>query len=237
MKNQIGINVWRQIQGVLKDNWDIVARDLPHNQVLRLIATDPDLDFFFEFGPMSKEGYYEVKYKPSDLDTVRISHSNADHTKLISSLEAWVGIIRQWAIYPTPYDDNIENFYQKEYFDEYKIVDPLANVEPFSAPQMALLDAYIGHVKEVVAEKKKDATEKEVAELESVEAQCEILQKNLPRWTKNQVVASLSKMWARLKKFGIKFGNDIVLEGSKVLVKGIIDISSDTAKGYFDITP
>jgi hypothetical protein len=201
------------------------------SKFFKVYDTDEGSTFFFEVNDTeSKSGNLAVTftYSPTNRHTI----ANATRTEwvkdLLPSFEAWLSLIEAYDTVKTPFDDPILKKYEKEFFAEFEIVDKDADEVGFDYPKQLLIDNALSEVIQVL-ENNKD--EKNSEKVEEIIAEAEEIKDTLTELTKKETASRISRLYAKIRKGGMKlikdtypiFQKEIIGQG----IKKIIEIASN----------
>ncbi len=192
-----------------------------NNPLMRFEDNDQTSDFFFLIDSFKISNYgefiYDIKYKPITENNLNDTHKACKFADVEKHLNNWVHVIQKFDETQHFNYDPIVDSYIKEYFDEYKLLDDDADIEPFNIKQQLLIDEYldksIKFLETYEAENGKNLDEPKSIAIE--------LRSKLTQLTKNEVIKQLSKLWAESRKKGIPILKEILYEFAKDVIIGM----------------
>ncbi|WP_031527025.1 hypothetical protein [Dyadobacter crusticola] len=232
MKKKVGYTVWKRIDEVFAGNRDLFIVSTAENKALILNDSDPESDFFFEFGFGDGNGRYETKYKPNSPSQVFTTGDRFTEDELVVHLKHWLKILREFQNTPSPYDHPFERQFQKEFYESIKSNDLDADYAAFDNHKMILLYDYLNDAKAHIDNY--EGHPKDQAKLYLIRELCSELQENVQNMTKNEAINKLAKIWAKSKTVSISLMKQLLAEFKKGIFKAITDGGMNAGKEIFD---
>lgn len=238
IKKKMSLALLQTIEPIIKDNIDLIELQEKEGQILIIKDVDKNSDFIFT---IEKEEIKENKlliifYCKPWSDTIK---KDVGTTYELGDFEIK---LKQWFLYlkqynsKTIFDDPLSKQYQKEFYDDFKIIDDDSEVKGFSFYQQLILDNYVSGVLEYVEELDTEdigATLKADLITEITE-----LRTSISNETKDGFIKRFSKFLAKTRKNSFKvcefafkeFIKEVIKEGAK---KGF-NFSVDHAPQYLE---
>jgi hypothetical protein len=200
-----------------EDNTIYVVREINKNS-----------DFYFRIIKTENrngEQYYLIDLKPVSKDSVKpyLEWHNIENSKSI--LMRWIEFIKEYEKYERQFIDPITESYYKDYENKYDILDEDADFSPFKLEQQQYLVEYLNLVEKKIITYAEGNNEIDTSEINNVIEEVKVLQSDITKLTKRQVVKRLSRIWAQTQKIGLEVLKevfiDVIAEVSKKLLLGI----------------
>jgi len=179
----------------------------------RIISEDPNSHrFLTEINPPSKNSTTVLKVEEQVAP-------------LIGRLNSWIELIDSYGKIETIYDDPIIKSYEAEFEEKFEIIDEDADVAPFNLEQQNYLDSYLEHVKKQMNLLKAGKNEDEQREFTEIENEAILLQKELTKENKKEIVKKLSRILAKARKIGLEVFKQVAIDilsevGKRMLMGG-----------------
>lgn len=127
----------------------------------------------------------------------------------IAYFKDWIKILKAYNLISFTEEDYINKFYEDEFFQEYKIIDKDADIQPFSSAQQEKLNSFLIELKTSLENHQEEEGVSEI--IEAIDE----LKKELPVSTKAKAVKHLAKIVAKIKMKGVEFVNDVLYDIAK----------------------
>ena len=214
-----------------------------HKNLLKVV-TDPRLsfsfkdsdttsDFYFKVYHRANNGKHQVDYKPINEESVSPHTTETDIEGVVKLFASWTKILDKYAKLQTIYDDPILQQYEDDFLKYLEIDEPGADVKPFDLTRQLYLNQYVSNIKGLLTEYKKNATEEQIFEIESIEMDCDNLQQSITIIPKNETVRKLAKIWAKAQKYGLDLIKDLLKDFKKEAVSWIAKKMLENPEGLF----
>ena len=183
----------------------------------------PDSDFYFKIESFyyhttqydfeSKDSItYKVSRKPkSDKIETEVDEELSDWVT-INKFNEWINIINQYNKIDINRKDPIISFYEDEFYNNFKIVDEDADINPFNLKQQLALNEHTDFIIEIFKESNDDLSNQIVNETVK-------LKNELTISSKSKVFKQLCKIWALARKKGLDILKLILSKGFDKLVE------------------
>jgi hypothetical protein len=221
-KKKIPLVILKAIEPVIQKNLDAIKFVDETDTVYSFYDLDRSSEMYFKILSTSTEKgkiYAIIKRQPRHSSDLSVYQVNVEPDKLIAHFNDWIKIIREYNSVQSVLDDPIIKAYEEEFYQEYKIMEEDADRVPFNLNQQLLLDKYLDTVVKKIEKFK--GTEKETEAL-NISKEATSLKMELTSLSKNQTMKRLSKIWAKLRKFGIDTFKTLWKEALKQLAIEII---------------
>lgn len=151
---------------------------------------------------------------------------------MIASVEGnftqWLNNVKAYDEISLTADEERSKQYEKEFFEEYKILDEDADTAAFEHEKQIFLYNLLTNLQEQLRLENKD----DPKIIEIIE-QSENLKNNIQNPTKRKVVREMSKIYAKIKKHGLKLllnvWEDTKKEAFKRLISAAFDFANEQA--------
>lgn len=164
-----------------------------------------------------KNTVYNIEFTPRNQFDLEIMRMLGNQEQLLSTLEKWIQRIREYNKINFTEEYYIEAAYQKEFLDEYEIVDENADIEPFNFEQQEKLNKFLIDLVGVL-----EVNRDKIENSEELIEQTKKLIQDLPKVTKKHFMKNLSVVIGKLRKFGVELFKELmkeaVKEGFKLLI-------------------
>lgn len=194
--------------------------------LIKFIDSDLNSDFYFTIHQF-KENKILISYKPINKNSILKQSEWIESKALEAYFNNWISILEKYDKVNSVFDDPILRSFEEEYFAEFEVLED-DKAKPLNTAQILLLDEHLEELTKGL-EKNKDETNK--LEIEAIQQDIKFLQENLTRTTKEKVVKSLSKIWAKTTRLGTKFIKEFLTEVKKQFItkgtKFLIEHGSD----------
>lgn len=221
MKKKFPIAVLKQLNHFKRNPPDVSKLVKPTKGLLKYEDLDVESDWYFEINSFSESQngfYYSVVYKPQNGNKLREYKTNLKYSDVLTHIKNWANVIKDFNETEYFQDDPITANYTSEFFEEYKLVEEGADVEPFDLRRQILVDKYLDSSIKYLEkyEEKNDGFD-----LSEPIKQAKNVKNTLTDLSKNDVIKGLSKFWALCRKKGIPILKKVFFELAKEFVKEI----------------
>lgn len=230
MKNKIPYVVLERIQPII-DEYE------------NLIEIDPDPGFAYKFDyALGKDFYFyvehqdndaniNIRYRPISDTNLKEHYASVNVDQLVQIFKQWLTLMGKYAKINTIFDKISYATYQKEFLNDFKLVDPDADTKPFGFGQQSALYDYLDNIKDLLPAYQESLPEEKWPELAALEKECADLQNDIPSLTQTQTVKRLTKIWGKARKLSIPILKDLFKvfgnETMKELAKKGVELAGD----------
>lgn len=207
-KKDIPLNVLNIIQPYMKRKSEHYVLVDPQSSMLLFKDQDERSRFFFEIKSFSYPQnilHLAIEYSPRTADSIEPLTRNIRSSDLDKFFSQWVKFLTQYSEVSI-YDDPILKQYQEEFFQEFQILDEDANTSSFDLQTQFWLDEYCDTMSLKLGELETVDNKKEITKIQEDIKELKDKQSSL---TKNEVISRLSLIWAKSRKLGLNFLNEI----------------------------
>ena len=211
----------------INKNKDYVVEIKNLEVIFHIIDKSEDSKFFFKVVRQeiqnSKIGY-TVEFYPRNKQDVSIYKTWLQANQIPVIFDSWLDLIKAYNSIQTIHDDPILMNNQKRFEKEFDIIDEDADISSFNLEQQIYLNNYIDFVKEKILYLKANKPTQEISELNDLENEASLIQKNLTKESKKQIIKRLSKLWGKAQVIGL----DVIKE---IFVNVVADITKKLLTG------
>lgn len=222
--------LFQQIRKIAEENNDIL--EITKNEATEILIIDAAKDSNFEFHVFNpqilvQKVNFTIQFNPINSQKLDTHKNTTSAQYVIENLKHWIKLIREYnAIDLTP-EERILNEYEKEFYDEFEIVDEDADVAPYDLDRQIKIHNFLLHAIEIL---KKDEGENKLLISEAIE-----LKTDLPKLTKRSTVKRLSKFFAKVRQKSLPLLKELFVEARKELFKRMISGGFDNVGKYIDL--
>jgi len=236
MKKKTPLAILEQIEPLITEYKEFVKADF-NSQNYRILDSHPDSDFFYEILGSeigSNRWVVKIKVKPQRRESTKEIVKDISMDELSNSFKAWLGLVKQSTELKSIFDDPIIESYNKEFLQEYRLIDEDADVAPFNLNQQLFINQHLNSIIQCLDAFKESASESDKIELLAIEAESIELKKTFTKLTKRQAFKKLAKIWSLSRKYGIDLFQAIQKEGKEQIAKIIVSQSVEFIKGIIE---
>lgn len=222
-KKAVPLNTLKDIKNLMDELHKICRQ---HSDSIQEIETneflfeakdiDPSSTFFFKVinGQKTKDHRIFFQYEFAPFSSVGIEKvaTVSERKNVVLSFNNWVSLLNEYNAFTLTNDDEFQKKYEEEFDDLFDIVDEDAEVNPFDLERQIFIYKYL----QAIISKLEISNKIEYTPL--IE-DAKSLQADLPNQTKKTTVKRLSKLFAKIRKAGIKLLLDFYDVGKKELLK------------------
>lgn len=162
---------------------------------------------------------YHLSFKPFSAQSVLAGKYIVAQTEILAHFNEWRSFLEFYdKLDLNKYKGDFTKVFEKEIYEEFKILDEDAQYMPFEQEKLDFLYAYLTYVEEVIRSQP-DAGEPEMQELASTASE---LKENLQRSPKAEVVRKISRLMAKAKTRSLKLLNDFADVSKKEGLKYVL---------------
>lgn len=216
MKKNFPVAALEVLQPFVEEAKEYASPTIDEKYILFLRDND-EFDVSYHYFRVTFEvhqGTYLTEMSPQSVETIISGTYRTSLSEVKNHFEVWLDIMKRYRNTKTIYDNPARS--QAQYFyDEFKIMDEGADIDPFHPDQVKLLDEFIENYKINLLNLGQEDN-KEV--IEEIIKECNDLQGIIYSESKNKVMKTFAKIWgktvtlANFKKEGRKFINDTLKE-------------------------
>ena len=203
----------------------------PGNFLIKVKDKDKNSDFYFYVEQFKQESGFKllIDVKPKDAQIVTNYRTWINTNELQNFFNNWVLLLKEYDKVKSFYDDPIVQSFADEYYAEFKIIDPNAEIEPFNPTQILLLDKHLESLEKNIT---KYQNELNKDQLKEIKEEILDLRDNLTSKSKVWIIKKLSFIWAKITKQGTKLMKELLSEAKKQIVKEGVKMLIETGIEY-----
>lgn len=212
----------KALEPFLQGNPKLFKVSEPGSWLLKLVDIDPQSDFHFTIQDYKIQNdsfvILVIDRKPRDQNDVKSFNDRiaADQLKLI--FENWLSYLEEYQNI-TAFEDPLLKQYEREFEEEFDIMDEDADTTSYNLQVQLLIDEYLGNCQTRLEMFKNRENEKEIEAILQEVKDLKVEQTRLP---KRKVVKALAKIWAKTRKLGLELLKDIYNSVKDDLIKRLI---------------
>lgn len=189
---------------------------------------DEKSDFYFkvlDIVPEKKRPLFlKYSFKPQSDMHIEAVQVSAATTDMMEHLKSWIKRVKAFNDIEINDDEKYLNQYKKEFEEYFEIIDEDAESTAFDEQRQIFIYKYLEFLITRLNENKEE-------DLHEVIGDAKNLQSTIQNKSKKETIRSLGKIWAKLRKKGIKLLSDFLdiakKEGLKKILYGGLDEASD----------
>jgi hypothetical protein len=219
IKSKLSLQLLKAVSPILKSKSEKVNILTNKDVLLLLKDKNPHYDFFFRVEKEESEdgkpilvSYTLKRFSDSQKDS-KSTRSVLD--QFIKKLDAWLECIENYKR-ENLIDNSREHQYQKEFYEDFEIVDEDAKINGFTFPQQILLLNYIESIEEYI---KNEKVELSIEEKTEILEETQFLKKQVGSETKDNYMKKQTAWWAKIRGYSIKVCEFTVKEFGKAVIK------------------
>jgi len=211
----------------VEKNSDIL--ELTKNNAFELLIEDKSKQSTFKFliyrpsQSSANKILFNVELNPTSSVSLVSTRYTTEEKTVTTLLEAWTKLIRQYNDIHLTTEDSILNEYEKEFYDNFELVDEDADTNPYELEKQIILHNYFGNVIKLLQTN-------EIENSELIEEAKEI-RENIPKMTKRTTVKKISRFFAKVRRKSLPLLKELLDAGKKELFKRAITGGFDLVDG------
>lgn len=206
--------LFQEVRKIADSNNDIIR--IAINDELKISLEDKTEYSNFSF-TISQPKYekskveYHIEYNPKNSTSLDSLKAFTDHRTVLNNLNIWLNLLRGYdRINLTP-EEKILNEYEKEFYDEFEIIDEDADIKPFDLNRQLIIHNFLSHTIEILDRDNGDYSE--------LKEEAKELKENIPRLTKKTTIKKLSRLLAKIRQKSLPLLKEILDVAKKELYK------------------
>ncbi|MFY7988627.1 MAG: hypothetical protein ACOVNP_07070 [Flavobacterium sp.] len=216
-KKDLPLSVLKTLEPFVDLHGDMYVRVEEENSLIKFRDFDEESDFHFTINEY-RDNKFLITYKPfskNNLDPCKISIS---HSEIEKHFKTWISLLEEYLNVKSVYDDPILKSFEDEFFTDFEILDE-DKEKPLENDKIFLLDEYLSNLSNGL---EKHKTEENSNKINEIQSNIVLLQENLTNNSRQEIASKISKIFAKIKKLGIKYFKEFITEGKKQLIsKGV----------------
>jgi hypothetical protein len=223
-KRDFPLSLAKDIEQLLKD---FRSFEFQNSGLIKTVNKDPyfiyfedklDGRFYFRISTPNQtsdfRSFFGFQYFPQNANSFQTSSFNNDSETLKDHFNIWLTLIKDYNSLSFTEEDHITKQYENEFYTDFEIIDEDADVNPFEHDKQVFLYNLLSYIETKL--KKADTQDQEIVELIS---ETELLKKSIQNFSKRNTIRKLAKVFAKIKKKGLKLFIDIIDVGKKEIIK------------------
>jgi hypothetical protein len=215
--------LYTSIRKFVAENSDIL--ELTKNEPFGLLIEDKSKSSKFKFfisnphqNPQNKI-FFVVEYNPRSNLSIASNKKTVEEKSVLQQLEQWTNLIRRYNEISLTPDEIILNEYEKEFYDNFEIIDEDADTHPYELVKQVMISNYFTQVIKIL----------KVNEVENVELikEAEDIKDSIPKMTKKTTIKRISRFFALVRKKSLPLLKEILEIGKKEFFKKAITAGFD----------
>ncbi|SIN85605.1 hypothetical protein [Chitinophaga niabensis] len=211
----------KQFRSIQKSYSDFTIISEPEKFIFEVKDRDETSGYYFRISmpvkdPSKSGNYiYTITLYPSNTNSLKESQITPDRMGAIEYFHKWINIIEEHNKISFTEENQFEKQYEKEFFDDFQIIDEDADSMAFDLPRQLAIDNFLNSV-QVILESNREKYDTSALIEETKEIRSEITSS-----TKKGTIKRISKLFSkiRIKKFGLELLKDIFKDGAKEVLK------------------
>ncbi|MFV0593479.1 MAG: hypothetical protein ACK5M7_19060 [Draconibacterium sp.] len=215
----------------VEENSDIL--ELTKNNAFELLIEDKSKQSTFKFliyrpsQSSTNKIHFNVELNPTNSVVLSPSKYTTEEKSVTTLLESWTKLIRQYNDINLTPEESILNEYEKEFYDNFELLDEDADTHPYGLEKQIILHNYFGHVIKLLQTN-------EIENSELIEEAKEI-KENIPKMTKRTTVKKISRFFAMVRRKSLPLLKELLETGKKELFKKAITGGFDMIDGLISL--
>lgn len=217
-------NLLSVFQDLYKSNSDIIFRiEGNENDILQFKNRENE-EFTFQISSpriQHNKIVYQCKFKPSNESNFEGQSGLSELNTLINWFNSWINFLRELNKYRTLLSEPFLKEYTDEFFSEFEFIEEEDDDNPYETQkQIALYNAIVDIELRLKSQEQNEIVEeilKETSELKD----------NIQNISKGATKKMVAKIFAKIKKGGIKLFKDVVEVGYKEIIKAALNSGTD----------
>jgi hypothetical protein len=161
--------------------------------------------------------FFNCSFFPQDENFIEKTNYNNEIAAILENFEIWIDLLQEYDDIDLDESDAQTKIYEEEFYDEFEILDEDAYTVPFEHQRQLILYDFLTYIeKELKNQSINDL------EIESIINETEEFKNSIQDLSKNIAITKLSRLFARIKKKGIKLFIEILGEAKKEIIKKVL---------------
>ncbi len=225
-KKDLPLDVLKILEKYVSIHGEKYIRTEEENSMLKLIDFDSESDFHFII-QQYKDNKFLIQYKPYTKININTFRSWISINELDGQFQNWINLLEEYSKVKSIFDDPILKSFEEEYFSDFEILEEDKD-KPLENEKLFLLDEFLENLVNGLESHK---TENNKNKIEEIQNNIILLQENLTISTRQEITEKISKIFAKIKKLGVKYIKEFITEGKKQLMsEGIKYLIENTPK-------
>jgi len=167
---------------------------------------------------------FRAEYNPTNSVIVEAKKAVTEEKSILTVLEQWTNLIRSYNKASWTPEENILNEYEREFFENFEIIDEDADINPYELDKQIIIHNYFVNVIKVLENSKGDNSE--------LIKEAEDIKENIPNMTKKTTVKRISRFFANVRKKSLPLLKEVLELGKKEIFKRGIKFVLDNFESW-----
>ncbi len=211
-------------EDLFKSNSDIILRiEVENNNILEFKSIENDDYTFTITSPQinSRHILYSCAFKPSNEINFEPRIESVEMSPVVTYFKLWIELLRELSKYQNLLSEPFLKEYTDEFFAEFEFIEEVDDSEPYETQkQIALYDALVKLESNLKSQEQTEV-------LENITKDIIHLKENIQNISKGATKKRVAKIFAKIKKGGIKLFKDVVEVGYKEIIKAALHQGTD----------
>lgn len=215
----------------VEDNSDIL--ELTINNSFELLIEDKSKKSTFKFSISNPTQdarnriLFNAVFNPTNIVILSQKKHTTEEKSIFALLESWTKIIRQYNDISLTPEESILNEYEKEFYDNFELLDEDADTHPYELEKQIILNNYFVQVIKFL-----QLNEEENSDLIK---EAEEIKENIPKMTKKTTVKKISSFFAKVRRKSLPLLKELLEVGKKELFKKVITSGFEMIDGLISL--
>jgi hypothetical protein len=203
------------VRQFVEKNSDILELTSVNSMVLLIKDKSKISDFQFLIHSPHQDNrnkiLFKADYNPTNSAVVATKKTITEEKSILTILEQWINLIRSYNKASWTPEENILNEYEREFYDNFEILDEDADINPYELDKQIIIHNYFVNVIKVLKVNEEDNAEliKEAEEIKD----------NIPKMTKKATIKKISRFFANVRKKSLPLLKEVLELGRKEVFK------------------
>ena len=221
------------VREFVEKNSDIL--ELTINNPMELLIEDKSKisDFKFRIHEPYQDNrnkiLFRAEYNPTNSAVVEAKKVVTEEQSILTILAQWTNLIRSYNEASWTPEENILNEYEKEFFENFEIIDEDADINPYELDKQIIIHNYFVNVIKVLENSKEDNSE--------LIKEAQDIKENIPKMTKKATVKRISRFFANVRKKSLPLLKEVLELGKKEIFKRGIKFVLDNFENWIALIP
>jgi len=227
MKKKVPLDLLQALQPSANPNLRFAKIVKDPNSIVLLIDKEEESDYYFKIARgENRQGVfnYYIEMMPKTVNLLKKHETWCPIDVVIKYLTKWLSILESYSEVEDIFEDPIIRQYQKNFEDQFKIVDNGADFYGFNLDQQMYLKIYLEETKSKFVQLVNGRSTEEIIIIEEIFEEINEAQTNLTKETKNQIIKRLSKIWAKSQKIGLEVLREVFVNVASQIMTRLLGI-------------
>lgn len=165
----------------------------------------------------------DINFSPRNENKTDVHSVNVLMSAVIGSFDRWLLRVQEYDLIPLTREEQFIKQYEDEFLHDYEIVDADADTHPFEHQKQLYFYKLLSDIEEQLA--KESPTDENII---LIVKEAQDLKNNIQNFTKKVAFRKFAKIYARMKKHGIKFFLEVWDLAKKEGIKKLLNEGFET---------